>query len=219
MVSTLQKSIRTYSKNQDLVDQRRTEIVLCASAVFVKNGYDSTSMTALAKAFGMSKGGLYHYIGSKNDILLLILRYYESNQKVFYAALNKTIEGKNPREALFTAINYHIDSMNELQEMQLFINQIIPLLDKQERKTIFNNALGMINYVDRILQSGIESGDFVLNTPTFFTAQGIVGYSSRWVNYRWMLRKMYSISEYKQYVWNQVSLILGINSNKVTEQL
>ena len=41
-------------------------------------------MNDLAEAFGLSKGGLYHYIGSKEDILYLIIKFNRDKQKEFF---------------------------------------------------------------------------------------------------------------------------------------
>lgn len=53
-------------------DARRTEIVDIAAQMFASNGYDATGMAELCAAVGMGKGALYHYIGSKDNLLALI---------------------------------------------------------------------------------------------------------------------------------------------------
>ena len=63
------KKVRTRSPDTALVAKRRREIVLVSAAVFMKKGYDRTNVRELSSALGMTKGGLYHYIGSKDDML------------------------------------------------------------------------------------------------------------------------------------------------------
>jgi AcrR family transcriptional regulator len=47
-----------------------------ASKLFNKKGYLETSITDIASAVGMSKGGIFHYFPTKNEILYFILSNY-----------------------------------------------------------------------------------------------------------------------------------------------
>jgi len=51
-------------------DRRREQVVLRAARVFAERGYDQTSMQDLADAVGIAAGGLYHYFGSKEALLI-----------------------------------------------------------------------------------------------------------------------------------------------------
>ena len=58
-------------------DQRRLEIIDCAAHFFAAKGYDATGIAELSDAVGVGRGTLYHYIGSKEDILAEI--HYRAN--------------------------------------------------------------------------------------------------------------------------------------------
>jgi AcrR family transcriptional regulator len=53
-------------------DRRRGEVVDAAAHVFAQRGYHATSVAALLEATGLTVGGLYHYIATKDDLLVLI---------------------------------------------------------------------------------------------------------------------------------------------------
>jgi AcrR family transcriptional regulator len=53
-------------------DRRQQEVVATAARVFAERGYQATSMSDLTEATGLAAGGLYHYIGSKEQLLLRI---------------------------------------------------------------------------------------------------------------------------------------------------
>ncbi len=57
-------------KNQNL--ERTSEIYSKALDLFLKNGYDATSMSMIAEALGMSKANLYYYCSSKENLLYQI---------------------------------------------------------------------------------------------------------------------------------------------------
>jgi TetR/AcrR family transcriptional regulator, cholesterol catabolism regulator len=53
-------------------DARQQEVVATAAALFARRGFQATSMDELSEATGLRSGGLYHYIGSKQALLLQI---------------------------------------------------------------------------------------------------------------------------------------------------
>jgi len=57
---------------RDRYDRRQQRVVLEAAKVFAERGYDQTSIQDLAQALGLAAGGLYHYIGSKERLLISI---------------------------------------------------------------------------------------------------------------------------------------------------
>lgn len=55
-------------------DLTRDRIIRVATGLFAVNGYHATSMAELQAAVGFQRGGLYHYIGSKEAILFDICK-------------------------------------------------------------------------------------------------------------------------------------------------
>jgi AcrR family transcriptional regulator len=53
-------------------DRRQTEVVHEAARVFAHSGYDQTSVPVLARSLGIAAGSLYHYFGSKEQLLIAI---------------------------------------------------------------------------------------------------------------------------------------------------
>jgi TetR/AcrR family transcriptional regulator, cholesterol catabolism regulator len=53
-------------------NRRQAEVVLRAAHVFAERGYDQTSVPELAEALGLATGSLYHYFGSKEQLLRAI---------------------------------------------------------------------------------------------------------------------------------------------------
>lgn len=53
-------------------DRRQQEVIAAAARVFAVQGFHATSMQDLIAATGLTAGGLYHYIGSKDRLLVLI---------------------------------------------------------------------------------------------------------------------------------------------------
>ncbi|MCP4682016.1 MAG: TetR/AcrR family transcriptional regulator, partial [Desulfobacterales bacterium] len=66
------KEIPTQIKDQDLVKERRRQIVDASVILFVENGYHKTTTRQIARATGFSIGSLYEYVSSKEDVLYLV---------------------------------------------------------------------------------------------------------------------------------------------------
>jgi AcrR family transcriptional regulator len=53
---------------------RRSEILDAAYQLFVRDGYDATTVNALIEALGISKGAFYHHFESKDEVMQALAR-------------------------------------------------------------------------------------------------------------------------------------------------
>ncbi len=58
-------------------DLRRATLIEAAGRLFVKKGYEATTMDEIAAAAGFAKGTLYHYFANKADLLLVLREGFE----------------------------------------------------------------------------------------------------------------------------------------------
>jgi len=63
------------ARPQSRYDRRLSEILVHATDVFCKKGYEGASMRDLSRASGMSLAGLYFYFESKERLLFLIQKH------------------------------------------------------------------------------------------------------------------------------------------------
>jgi AcrR family transcriptional regulator len=66
---------RTPASPATRYDRRLSEILVHATDVFCKKGYEGASMRDLSRASGMSLAGLYYYFESKERLLFLIQKH------------------------------------------------------------------------------------------------------------------------------------------------
>lgn len=57
------------ARTQKNFGPRKDELVQIALDIFLEKGYERTKISDLQKAFGLTKGGMYHYFSSKEEIL------------------------------------------------------------------------------------------------------------------------------------------------------
>ncbi len=56
-------------------DGRASEVYRTAAEIILQKGYDATSVADIARALGITKAGLYHYIHGKTQLLFDIMQY------------------------------------------------------------------------------------------------------------------------------------------------
>ena len=107
----------TTSKRKPTFDGRWLQLLDAAAGVFTAEGYEGASMRRLAGEAKLSLSGVYHYVGSKEELLYWIqFNTFDSLLK----GLQKSLKGVvDPRERLHTAVLNHVrhfgEHMNELK--------------------------------------------------------------------------------------------------------
>ncbi|MFZ0806571.1 MAG: TetR/AcrR family transcriptional regulator [Candidatus Sulfotelmatobacter sp.] len=108
--STIRISARRHRKAPmpaNRYDQRLAEILVHATDVFCKKGYEGASMRDLSRVSGMSLAGLYYYFESKERLLYLIQKHTFTT---IVQRLKARLEGiSDPEERIRTFILNHLD--------------------------------------------------------------------------------------------------------------
>src|SRR5215469_5978549 len=60
---------------------RLRELVRCATAIFIEQGYKAAQMEDVAKAMGVAKGTLYVYVESKDALFDLVARCADRDEE------------------------------------------------------------------------------------------------------------------------------------------
>jgi len=212
----IDSDIRTYSHDQELINERRRQIVRGSTKLFVKKGFDGTTMREVAKACKLSSGSLYHYVGSKQDILSLIIGYATLHQAEYVEKVASTLQDVSPEEALQQLIEALYKWHDSYQDISIFIYQETRNLPQKERQRIFDTEGRIISVFEELLSRGIESGGFKISNPKL-VAHNIVFLAHGWALRRWFLRKHSTIEDY---IKNQVELILsGLGDKRAKRKL
>jgi AcrR family transcriptional regulator len=163
-----------------MASNKQMEIALAAVKLFEQKGYHATSVQDIADEVGLQKGSLYHYIHSKEDLLLQIAHQAitEFNQR-----LERIIETDMPaREKLIQAIENHLTvCVSNLQTTTVLLREAFSLGEHQHQ-VIQELTDKYVDLWTKIIQEGNEKGEFSVAHPKV-AALAILG-SCNWV-YRW----------------------------------
>lgn len=98
---------RKGAKNGD----RSRNIAESAARLFSRKGYIETSMEDISTAARLSKGGIYHYFGSKGDILEFILSDFLD---AVLANAKQDLQGvEDPAERIRVVISRHVKTYSD----------------------------------------------------------------------------------------------------------
>jgi AcrR family transcriptional regulator len=107
------------------------DIVDAASRVIIKKGVENTSLEDIAKEVGMSKGALYYYYPSKNDLLLDVSEKHVK-EILDYIIQKRDKSNKNISQAVLLKELFEGISRNELRT-RLHLNLIQQAITGNER--------------------------------------------------------------------------------------
>jgi AcrR family transcriptional regulator len=205
------QDIRTFSRRQALINERRMQIIKGTTRLFVKQGYNQTSMREVERACGMSSGNLYHYVGSKADILDLIITYATSQQAELIESFSATLDSVSPTEALRKLLRKLCQWHDRDQDVTLFIYQETKNLPRSSRQRIFDSEYRIMAALERVLQRGIETGEFKVNAPKL-VAHNMVFLAHGWALRRWLLRKYWDLEQYIALQTEYIFSIIGADT-------
>lgn len=156
------------------------EIAQAAIKLFEQKGYHATSVQDIADEVGLQKGSLYHYISSKEELLLKIAQQSIGN---FNRRLEKIIDTtSSSKERLKAAIQHHITYVAGNMEMTTVLLREAFSLEPEHHKFIKQETDRYLDLWTKIFDQGVESGEFKPGNNRL-TALAILG-SCNWLH-RW----------------------------------
>src|SRR4051812_18467675 len=139
-------------------EARRQVIVDTSAHLFARNGYHATGITELCTANDLGKGALYHYIGSKEELLAAI--HDRVMDEVMAGAERVAAAGGSPREQLTMLGDELLDIIARYPDhVWVFLHEF-PALTGERAEQFRQRRREYERRVEVILKDGIASGDF-----------------------------------------------------------
>jgi TetR/AcrR family transcriptional regulator, cholesterol catabolism regulator len=156
------------------------EIAQAAIRLFQQKGYHATSVQDIADEVGLQKGSLYHYISSKEELLMKIAHQSISS---FNRRLEKIIDMEvNFREKLLLAIQTHTTVVAANLQMTTVLLREAFSLGEPHATVIQELTDRYLDLWTRIIDEGIAAGEFKPGNSRL-KALAILG-ACNWL-YRW----------------------------------
>lgn len=176
---------------------RKEFIVKCASELFLKKGYDRTSIRDVAAASGISMATLYHYISTKENLLKLVVEYHNSSNNKIIDQIERAIKSSDPESALLDAIRILLTGIDGHKERFVFVFAEAKLMPKHIRSVILETEAKIISVFKRIIVDGKKRKIFNFNNPELI-AHHIVSMIEMWGVKWWYLKQHATLDEFNQ---------------------
>jgi AcrR family transcriptional regulator len=137
---------------------RREGIVDAAAPVFARRGYHATGVNELCDATGLGKGALYHYIGSKEELLAAI--HDRVMDEVMVGADRVTDEGGPAAHRLARLGEELLDVIARYPDhVWVFLHEF-PALTGARAEQFRVRRRAYERRIEAVLQEGMETGEF-----------------------------------------------------------
>ena len=164
-------------------EQRRREVVNTAARLFAERGYHNTSIDDLVEATGLQRGGLYHYIDSKQHLLLLtheelITPLLVRAEAIVAADAPADAKLRELMRAWVTHVATHRDHMVVFSEERRLIESDPAWVGVRAARERFQSLL------EGVLDLGARAGTFSIGDPDMvrLSILGIVNYMPQWLD-------------------------------------
>ena len=91
--------------NDNSSNQTYEDILSTAYDFFIEKGYEKTSVQDIINELGISKGAIYHYFKSKEEILQSVLLLEKEKADIYLDKLIKEADGYNAQEKIKHVLN------------------------------------------------------------------------------------------------------------------
>jgi AcrR family transcriptional regulator len=152
--------IQLVTPRPDVSQARREQIITAAVSVFTRLGFHEARMDDIVQESGLSKGALYWYFKSKDDIIAAIMDRF----------IDREIEGMESALKLEAPVAEKLLRLHEMfiEEMRDMIG-LMPILYEfyaaatrkaSVRKALLRFFQPMRKLLSALLQQGIDNGEF-----------------------------------------------------------
>ena len=130
----------------------RKTIEAAALELFHKNGYDAVKVQDICDACGITKPTFYHYIPSKDDILL---RYYDEAVET----VEQHVAGTDPKGPASQILGAYLAIIEECERIGPDLLSRILTSNLQNNYGSFNTRSAITERMSQIIRTGQETGE------------------------------------------------------------
>jgi len=155
-------------------------ILEAASNLFIKRGYEGTTMQDIAQELGVSRSALYYYFKNKEEILVSLTEGLTiAAQQLASQVVEK---GKPPEEALRELIHQHAKLILYRPVQFRVVDQAEGSLPDEQRKIAETARRVLLQRFIEVVQRGIEIGCFrqVNARVAAFSIIGMCNWTAWW---------------------------------------
>jgi len=148
------------SPRPDVSEERRSQIVESATRVFARQGFANTRMDDVAVEAGLSKGLLYWYFKSKEEIIIAIADLLFGAE--FRKLKSLSIEGQSAHACLEKFLDIFLEDLRGMFNVAPVIYEFYALAFRNTavRQVMQEYLRRFVDILEPIVQYGMDNGEF-----------------------------------------------------------
>jgi TetR/AcrR family transcriptional regulator, cholesterol catabolism regulator len=150
--------VRGETRHNPKWQARRDAIINTSARLFARRGYHATGITELCEANDLGRGALYHYIGSKEELLAAI--HDQVMDEVMACAEHVAEAGGSPSAQLAMHGSELLDVIHHYPDhVWVFLHEF-PALTGERAAQFRTRRQAYEQRIEAVLQAGVRSGEF-----------------------------------------------------------
>jgi AcrR family transcriptional regulator len=159
------RRIKTATKNEGLVRERRELLVQAAISVFLEKGFHNATVRDIGRAANMTQGTIYNYVRSKDDILYMVCDRIVSEYQDQARKAVDTSHG--PTDRVRSAVRAVSEVMYRHRREILLIYQDSHLLEPRSLRVILARVEEFIGMFEQLITAAARELKLALPHPHF----------------------------------------------------
>jgi len=150
-----------------------------SARLIYQHGFESTSMQQIADACGLTKAGIYHYIKTKEELVVAIMHYgMDLFEEEIY---QKVVDIQDPVERLRMAMMRNIKLTLSRKEVAVILNEP-QTLPRAAQRELNARRRQYVTLLETTFREAIERGQIRSIDPTVatFSFLGIILWTPNW---------------------------------------
>ncbi len=190
-------------KNPKIGVKKLVKIIEAALKLSNEKGFHAMSLRELCQESGMSMGGLYAYIESKDDLPRII---HDQGRRILGKVMSENLEDiRDPAQRLEMAIRIHLYLSERMLPWFYFAYMETRFFSTDVKQMSMSNELYTEKIFEKIVEDGCKSGIFAQVEPVF-TASIIKAMLQDWYLKHWKYKnRKVSVDDYADFVISWVN--------------
>jgi AcrR family transcriptional regulator len=162
-------------------ERKREEVVAAAARVFAERGFQATTVDDLVEATGLQRGGLYHYMSKKGDLLVEIHR--RLIEPLLAEVERIEVEPHDPATTVRLIAHALAHNLRDYHnEVIVFLHEWRTIRDDPAWEDIRRARRDLEHVIERALRRGVMSGDFEIPDTRLavFGLLGMFNHAHQW---------------------------------------
>ena len=147
-------------ENIQNIARRKEQIIKAEITAFARTGLKGTSMNDIVRESGLSKGAIYWYYKSKDELISDLLKEFFDPEEI--KKVGEVLATGTALERLEKFIGYTIEEMNKMQRFRPVLQElfVIASRDQKIRKMAKRDFRVGVALLQSVIEYGVKSKEF-----------------------------------------------------------